>query len=378
MQTAVMQILRWALSSALGLALAVAASAQPTQRTPVLPRNPKVLGQTRILFVGNQAVPPYGSQRDIFLINPDGTGLLNLTHDASTDFKPVWSPDGSKIAFVTLDGGYCYLRMVHMDGSGLSRVMNDHIESTAPIAWSPDGRALAYIASPGLHLWRVNVDGTQKTELTHFKVGGMDWGANNKLVFNKTETGGEGWMQLYSLNPDGTGLTLLSRGFRKVAPLWSPNAQNLAYEDLNTGNPTGYVALSKANGAEPNSIGGGWHPAWSRDGRKVAFIESARNSVAVSVDGAMGMRIQTTGLSDCPSFSPDGQSIAYGNRDPGPNKGQLMVIPASGGAPRPILPIGVTLGPESMPPGYTCPRYLAWSPVVYFLPIRTLPVKRSM
>lgn len=368
MQIRITSILRWAVSSA----LAFAVFAQPTPRIPVPPRPPKVLAQTRILFVGNQAVPPYGSQRDIFLINPDGTGLLNLTHDALTDFKPVWSPDGSKVAFSTLDGGACYLRVVNMDGSGLRRVMNDPVEFTAPIAWSPDGRSLAYIATPSGHLWRVNVDGSQKTELTRFKVGGMDWGSNNKLVFNKTETSGEGWMQLYALNSDGTGLTLLSRGYRKVLPLWSPNAQKLAYEDLNTGNPTGYVALAKANGAEPNSIGGGWHPAWSRDSRKVTFIESTRNSVAVSTDGGVGVRIPTTGHSDCPSFSPDGQFIAYGNRDPGPNNKQLMVVGVSGGPPRPILPAGVTLAPEIMPPGYVCPRHIVWSPVTYFLPVRVV------
>ena len=370
MENPTMLFLRRALSAALALVFAGVASAQTTMRPPVTPFGPKPLAQSKIAFVGNQAVPPYGSQRDIFVINPDGTGLVNLTHDALTDLRPTWSPDGTKIAFITLDGGNCYLRVVNADGTGLRRVMNDHVEYTAPIAWSPDSRALAYVAALSLHLCRINVDGMQKTELTHFKVGGIDWGANNKLVFNKTEVG-EGWMQLYSLNPDGTGLTLLSRGFRKVQPLWSPNGQKLAYEELVPNMPTGNVVLSKPNGAEPNSVGGGWHAAWSRDGRKVAFIESLGNRVAVSVDGGMGSRIPTTGLSDSPSFSPDGQSIAYGNRDGGPNNGQLMVIPASGGTARPILPKGISLGRETVAPGYPCPRYIAWCPVASFPPIRT-------
>src|SRR5436305_43151 len=95
------------------LSLPSAVSAQITQLPP---RNPRVLPQSRIAFVGFQPVPPYSGQQDIFVINPDGTGLRNLTNDAFTDSKPVWSPDGTKIAFVTLESGQSVLRVVNVDG----------------------------------------------------------------------------------------------------------------------------------------------------------------------------------------------------------------------------------------------------------------------
>ncbi len=40
---------------------------------------------------------------DIYLINPDGSGLVNLTDDEYNNYLPTWSPDGEKIAFISLD-----------------------------------------------------------------------------------------------------------------------------------------------------------------------------------------------------------------------------------------------------------------------------------
>jgi Tol biopolymer transport system component len=354
------------LTAALALMLPGAALAQ---RTPVTQIDPRFLPYSLIAFVGNQPIAPYSSQRDIFVIKPDGTGLQNLTNDALVDSKPVWSPDGSKIAFVTLEGGQGVLRVVNVDGTGLRKVINDQIEWTARVTWSPDSQALAYVATPSMHLWRVNVDGTQKTQLTTFKVGAADWGANNKLVFNLTEPSWADWMQLFSINPDGSGLTLLTRGGRKFDPFWSPDAQQLVFQHLGYGG----VVLSKADGTEPDAVGDGWHQAWSRDSRKVTFISGYGNNVAVSEDGRLGTRYTVTGLSDSPSFSPDGQFIAYADRNAGIYNTQLMIIPAGGGTPRSILPPGMTLGRENSPaPGFISPRYVVWSPVVYYPTIRII------
>ncbi len=93
--------LRRIITAAIALTLPGTAFAQIT-RPPVTQIDPRFLPYSMIAFVGNQPTGPYSSQRDIFVIKPDGTGLQNLTNDALVDSKPVWSPDGSKIAFVTL------------------------------------------------------------------------------------------------------------------------------------------------------------------------------------------------------------------------------------------------------------------------------------
>jgi hypothetical protein len=66
---------------------------------------------------------PGGS--DIYLINPDGTGAVNLTNQPAGYSSPQWSPDGSKIAFVGTRGGASDLWVMNADGGGLLRLTND-------------------------------------------------------------------------------------------------------------------------------------------------------------------------------------------------------------------------------------------------------------
>ena len=208
----------------LALALSGAAFGQITPQTPVTTRNPRLLPQSKILFTAN---------RDLYVINPDGTGLLNLTNDDLSDLYPVWSPDGSKIAFTTIENGYPYLRVVDVDGRNLRKVYNQHTYTNGSVVWSPNGASLAFTGGMDGYLYRINLDGTGLTQLTDFTVGNLDWGRNNRIAFNKTSPGvinhpkpmftQSGWMQIFSLdanrpalaerilNGDSSGLAQLTR-----------------------------------------------------------------------------------------------------------------------------------------------------------------------
>jgi dipeptidyl aminopeptidase/acylaminoacyl peptidase len=353
----------------------------PTARTPVT-RNLSPQPQSKIAFVAS---------RDIYVIHPDGTGLLNLTNDAPSEAMPGWSPDGSKLAFCKYENSFAYLYVVDADGKNLRKVFNDRIEGTSTITWSPDGTALAFGGDRG-YLYRINLDGTGLRQLTDFSVGQIDWGKNNRIVFNKTSPGvmnhpnpmftRSAWMQIFSLDPnrpalaekalngDSSGLAQLTRGgVRKLNPYWSPDGAKIAFIHLTAGG----VVVAQGNGSQPESVGDGWHHAWSRDGRKVAFVASEGSGrLFVSADGGPGTRLTMTGGAGSPAFSPDGQQLAYAMLT-GPDSGQLMVIPASGGTPRPLLPAGVRVQADTTgAPGYVGRRYIAWSPVVYDTTVQTI------
>lgn len=360
----------------LALVLSDVAFGQITPQTPVTTRNPRFLPQSKILFTAN---------RDLYVINPDGTGLLNLTKDDLFDLYPVWSPDGSKIAFTTIENGYPYLRVVDVDGKNLRKVYNQHTYTTGSVVWSPNGASLAFTGGMNGYLYRINLDGTGLTQLTDFTVGNIDWGKNNRIVFNKTSPGvinhpkpmftQSGWMQIFSLdanrpalaeralNGDSSGLAQLTRnGMRKMDPFWSPDASKIAFIHLAAGG----VLVSKGDGSQPDSVGDGWHHAWSRDGRKVVYVSSEGGGrLAVSTDGSRGARLTLAGGAGSPTFSPDGQFIAYAITT-GSDSGQLMVIPSGGGTPRPLLPANIRVATDNTgSPGYVGHRYVIWSPVVY-------------
>jgi hypothetical protein len=96
----------------------------------------------------------------IFLIRPDGTDLVRLTTAILYDYSPVWSPDGTRIAFHRMwmkntDGDIFVMKA---DGSDITKVT--HFTGITP-AWSPDGSKIVYRKDPG-DLYLVAVDGTQE------------------------------------------------------------------------------------------------------------------------------------------------------------------------------------------------------------------------
>ena len=88
---------------------------------------------------------------DVVVSNIDGSDAMWLTEDKNTNNFPVWSPDGSRIAFISRHHGSLYrqsgLYTMSPDGSLVRMVSGSATtESFAlPPSWSPDGRRLAFI-----------------------------------------------------------------------------------------------------------------------------------------------------------------------------------------------------------------------------------------
>ena len=94
----------------------------------------------KILFTSTR-----DGNRDVFIMNPDGTEQVNLTRHRADDQQAVWSPTGEKILFVSDRGGTRDLYWMDPDGSNVRRYFKFKIEDwrTDP-TWSPDGTQFAY------------------------------------------------------------------------------------------------------------------------------------------------------------------------------------------------------------------------------------------
>ena len=102
------------------------------------------------------------------MINADGSGA-RLTFNSEEERAPAWSPDGSKIVFMCRYGGNDFeICVMNPDGSGLVQVTNNTVQELS-IRWSVDGQKFFFNRPVPVRnqLFSINVDGTGLTQLTN-------------------------------------------------------------------------------------------------------------------------------------------------------------------------------------------------------------------
>jgi Tol biopolymer transport system component len=168
----------------------------------------------------------------------DGEDEVFLTRAPA--FQPVWSPDGSLIAFMGLvtDGldveGALEVYVIRADGTGLTRLTHRPINTaselrrTSDLAWSPDGSRIAFAAwwDGNAEIYVVGADGAGLTRLTQRQANDRSprWSADGKRIAfaASNPSGASRRAGLYAISAQGTGLTRLSRAPVDWPISWSP------------------------------------------------------------------------------------------------------------------------------------------------------------
>jgi Tol biopolymer transport system component len=279
-------------------------------------------------------IPACFPGREIYVMNPDGSGATNVTRNIYRDDSPDWSPDGTKILFSTwrpFGGSTIYL--MNADGSGLTSLnpTTFTLYDEHP-SWAPDATQLAFEGytneSNYYEIQKMNVDGSGRLRLTFTdtfdeRSDFPSWSPDGtRIAYQKGFFGGDG--EIYTMSANGgereapTNLTANSADDQ--APVsWSPDGAKIAFSSNRDGNPEIYVMNADGSGQTrlTNSPAADFEPAWSPDGTKIAFTTTRDGNYEIYTmnrDGSSPTRLTTDPATD---RQPSWQAVPV---PPGPQR----------------------------------------------------------
>jgi Tol biopolymer transport system component len=177
---------------------------------------------TKIAFSGTAFDPNIGRcslgvdfdcATDIYVIDADGSGLVRLTTAPGPDYRPVWSPDGTRIAFVSYREGHgSVISVMDADGADAHPISSGAGDSDSSPTWSPDGSMIVFasIRNENWAIYGVAPDGTGEHVIkAGDSIDDPVWSPDGSRIAYTAADPVSGLISLYTMRPDGSDVTLV-------------------------------------------------------------------------------------------------------------------------------------------------------------------------
>jgi len=233
------------------------------------------------LFARGNGEIALGGLARLLVVNSNRSGLRAVARCPAGDsrctiFEPAWSPDGTQVAFVRGRFGRMSLYVAAADGKDARRLAGCGQcgqEWGGLLGWSPDSRWIAFSRTAGHRdqesFWVVAAAGGEPQGLTDCNVACADveptWSPHGQLLLFQHISNIPGAPGLYTIRPDGSGLTKIANG---QDPEWSPNGRSIAFDSGPDSGPDS-MAVANADGSHVHVLFAGARdtgpraPSWS-------------------------------------------------------------------------------------------------------------------
>mgnify|MGYP000877429968 CR=1 FL=1 len=265
------------------------------------------IAQTQIAFSSQK-----GDSKEIYIVDYDGANPRTVTANGGLNRFPEWSPDNSRLAFVTKLPGSSRWEIWLQDLAGGRKVIPTRSSYASSPAISPDGRRIAFSTR------------TQDAQDSDIYVADIEGGGMRNLTNHPAID---------------------------TSPCWSPTGQQIAFVSDRSGTPQIWVMDADGSNVRRLVTEGGHcdSPDWSPDGRLILYSWQAptqwKHDVYV-VEVATGKIYQLTvggASNESPHWSPDGRHIVFQSTRSGSK--QIFIMNADGKNVRQITAYGINESP---------------------------------
>jgi TolB protein len=170
----------------------------------------------------------------IVSMGPGGSDVTRLTRRGQNSFGSSWDPDGSRFIYSRLDNdGDVDLFLRDADGSNPTRVTDTPKRDEFQVAFGPDGNQVVYQGCRNqCDLFITDLTTGTATRVTETLADEIapDWSVDDVIVFERSPRRA-GDIDIFTINPDGSDRTLLTRNRRRqdVSASWSPDGTRIVY-----------------------------------------------------------------------------------------------------------------------------------------------------